>query len=360
MSDTGDKDSKTEEATPKKLHDALEEGNVAISKEVGIFVSMFGIYFISVFFLEFGIKKILLLLRQFLEQPDQWRLLSGEDAHYLFLFTAMQSLWIFVPVAAVLMSFALIASTSQAQPRIIAKRITPDLSRLSIIKGWNRIFGTKGLVEFLKTLAKFAILSIVGLVVIRVYKAKVVAMLQVSPASQIQLLHELANGMLVGVTLAFLLIVAADVIWTQFSWRRDLRMSKEEVKDEHKQLEGDPIVRSRVRSMIRDLARRRMISSVPRATMIIANPTHYAVALRYVKGETPAPAVLAKGKNRIALKIREIAEREGIPVIEDKALARSLYDAVQIDQLIPSEFYGAIASLVLTLSKQPPSATTKP
>jgi len=359
MAGSEDKDSKSEEATPKKLNDALEEGNAASSREAGVFASLLGIYLLSVFFVEFGAGKLLELLRHFLEHPDDWRLLSGEDAHQLFVFTALQSLWLLVPVAAVLVSFGLIASFAQVQPRFVAKRITPDLSRLSPIKGWNRIFGLKGIVEFLKTLAKFTILSVSGLIIVRQYNTELTGMVQVSPAGQLTLLHELANGMLVGVTIAFLLIVVADIFWTQFSWRRDLRMSKTEIKDEQKQLEGDPIVRSRMRSMIRDLARKRMITAVPRATMVIANPTHYAIALRYVKGETPAPSVLAKGKDRIALKIREIAEREGIPVIEDKALARSLYEAVEVDQLIPSEFYGAIASLVLTLMKRTEPAFPK-
>ncbi|MBX9874319.1 MAG: EscU/YscU/HrcU family type III secretion system export apparatus switch protein, partial [Beijerinckiaceae bacterium] len=129
-------------------------------------------------------------------------------------------------------------------------------------------------------------------------------------------------------------------------WRRSLRMTKQEVKDEHKQAEGDPILKSRRLSLARDRARNRMMAAVPRATVIIANPTHYAVALRYVQEEGGAPLVLAKGTDLIALKIREIAEANDIPVVEDRALARSLHAAVQLDQMIPPEFYKVVAELL--------------
>src|SRR5690606_25455161 len=124
------------------------------------------------------------------------------------------------------------------------------------------------------------------------------------------------------------MIAAADVVWSRFHWRQDLRMTRQEVKDELKQSEGDPIVKSRLRSLARDRARRRMIAAVPRATLIIANPTHYSIALRYVRNEDSAPIVLAKGQDLVALRIREVAEEHGIPVFEDVALARSMYKQV--------------------------------
>jgi len=126
-------------------------------------------------------------------------------------------------------------------------------------------------------------------------------------------------------------------------------MSKQEVKDEHKQNEGDPLVRAKRLSLARDRARRRMLTAVPKATLVIANPTHYAVALRYISGDSGAPMVVAKGLDNIALKIREIAEANDIPVIEDKALARSLYAAVSLDRPIPPEFYKAVAEIILYL-----------
>jgi flagellar biosynthetic protein FlhB len=149
------------------------------------------------------------------------------------------------------------------------------------------------------------------------------------------------------VLVAVVLLVVADLVWSRFFWRRELRMTRQEIKDEQKQAEGDPIIKGRLRSLARDRARKRMIARVPQATVVIANPTHYAIALRYVRTENRAPIVVAKGLDLIALNIRSVAEKHGIPVVEDKVLARSLYDKVEVDQVIPPEFYRAVANVIL-------------
>jgi flagellar biosynthetic protein FlhB len=149
------------------------------------------------------------------------------------------------------------------------------------------------------------------------------------------------------VLVAIVLLVVADLVWSRFFWRRELRMTRQEIKDEQKQAEGDPIIKGRLRSLARDRARKRMIARVPQATVVIANPTHYAIALRYVRTENRAPIVVAKGLDLIALNIRSVAEKHGIPVVEDKVLARSLYDKVEVDQVIPPEFYRAVANVIL-------------
>ena len=165
------------------------------------------------------------------------------------------------------------------------------------------------------------------------------------------LMQELIVRFLSAVAAATTVLVAADLAWSRFSWRRDLRMSRQEVKDELKQTEGDPLIKMRLRSLQRDRSRKRMMAAVPRATLVVANPTHYSVALRYVREEGGAPLVLAKGKDLIALKIRFIAEHNGIPIYEDKALARSLYDKVEVDRMIPPEFYKAVAGIILFLAR---------
>jgi flagellar biosynthetic protein FlhB len=168
----------------------------------------------------------------------------------------------------------------------------------------------------------------------------------------------MASRLVATVAVATIILVAADVVWSRVSWQRELRMTRQEVKDELKQADGDPIVKARLRSLARDRLRKRMIAAVPRATLVIANPTHFAVALRYVREEGGAPLVIAKGQDLIALKIREIAAAHGIPVIEDKGLARSLYKAVEVDKMIPAEFYKAVAEIVFyVLGRQ---ARTRP
>src|SRR6185436_9676755 len=139
------------------------------------------------------------------------------------------------------------------------------------------------------------------------------------------LILDMASRLIATVAVATIVLVAADVVWSRVSWQRELRMTRQELKEEMKQVDGDPIVKARLRSLARDRLRKRMIAAVPRATMVIANPTHFAVALRYLREEGGAPLVVAKGQDHIALKIREIAVQHGIPIVENKALARSLY-----------------------------------
>jgi flagellar biosynthetic protein FlhB len=159
-------------------------------------------------------------------------------------------------------------------------------------------------------------------------------------------LQSVSASAIAAVMLALLVISGADFAWARIHWRRDQRMSRQELKDEIKQAEGDRLMKSRLRSLRLDRSRKRMLSAVPRATMVVVNPTHYAVAMRYVRAERGAPLVLAKGVDLIALKIREIATEADVPIIEDKPLARALYDSVAVDSAIPPEFYRAVAEIV--------------
>lgn len=361
MSEAPDKDSKTEDPTDKKIRDSLEEGNTPVSKEIGILASMIGILVIANTALYPGVEQLVLILRFFIESAGDYSINTSGDVTLLMWHSGAQSAWLLAPVTLVLAVLGILASSVQAQPRIVVKRINPQWSRLSIGKGWSRLFGQKGLVEFLKAVFKFLVLIVVGFFIVDSQKEDVLGFVQLPPETQLGTLHVLVSALFGGVAAAFVLVVVADVAWTRFSWHRDLRMTPQEVKDERRQMEGDPIVQGRIRSMIKELSRNRMVNAVPQATLVIANPTHYAVALRYVRDETPAPIVLAKGTDLIALKIREIAEREQIPIIEDKPLARSLYAAVDVDRTIPPQFYEAVAAIVLKLleKSRPPVRMAK-
>jgi flagellar biosynthetic protein FlhB len=155
-------------------------------------------------------------------------------------------------------------------------------------------------------------------------------------------------------------IAAADLFWTRRTWRRNLMMTKQELKEEMKQTEGDLALKARLRMIARSRIRRRMMANVPKATLVVTNPTHYAVALRYVRNEDSAPKVLAKGQDQLALTIRQIAKRYKIPIIENKLLARSLFEATEVDQLIPPEFYKAVAELIIYLDSKSRKPRHKP
>ena len=249
-------------------------------------------------------------------------------------------------VSFLLMLAGLSASALQNVPQFVLKRIQPQMSRISLKKGWERLFGKKGWVEFAKSVGK--ILVVGGFLVFAMSEAQdqLLAGMITHPMAFTSVIRDIAVQIVVTIALVMLIIAGADLLWSRFHWREELRMTRQEVKDEIKQNDGDPIVKARMRSLQRDRARQRMIQSVPQATLVIANPTHYAIALRYVRSENAAPIVVAKGQDLIALKIREIAEEHGIPVFEEVQLARSMYDQVKIDGMIPPQFYQAVAELV--------------
>ncbi len=250
------------------------------------------------------------------------------------------------PVVGIIFVFGIGASVLQNAPRMATDRIRPKLSHISPIKGAERMFGVQGWVELAKAVVKFVVVFAAVALLARVDAWRVVNAMYSDPTQIPEIILSLTIRLLSTVCVAIIVLVIADIAFSRFKWRKDLRMSRRDIKDEHKQAEGDPLVKARMRSLARDRARRRMIADVPRATIVLANPTHLAIALRYVREEGGAPVVVAKGQDLVALKIREIAESHGIPVIEDKPLARSMYDAVEVDRPIPAEFYRVVAELL--------------
>ncbi|MDR6869116.1 flagellar biosynthetic protein FlhB [Bosea sp. BE125] len=341
-----DQESKTEEASEKKIRDAVERGNTPSSKEAPIFASIAATLIASVFLIRASGGELARFLSNFLSDPAGFDISTNKNATTLLVYVAVQASLFVGPILLLFMVFGLSASFLQHAPQFSLERISPQWSRISPGKGWSRIAGAQGLMEFGKSLAKFAAIAVTTWLILKSDKNTVVTAMLQDPSTIPELVLTIATRLLSAACVATIVIVAADLVWTQKSWRRSLRMTKQEIKDEHKQAEGDPILKSRRLSLARDRARSRMMAAVPRATMLIANPTHYAVALRYVPEEGGAPLVLAKGIDLIALKIREIAEANDIPVIEDRVLARSLHAGVQIDQMIPPEFYKVVAELL--------------
>ncbi|MFB9950145.1 flagellar biosynthesis protein FlhB [Rhizobium puerariae] len=345
MSDE-DKDSKTENPTAKRMTEAAEKGNVPFSREVPLFASMLAFYVFLVFFLPSGAARIGETLKDLFEQPDQWRLENTPDVVSLGVHLGWAIAGFLVPAMLLFIVFGLGSSFAQNIPSMVLERVRPQISRVSPAKGFSRIYSVPGLVEFGKSLFKILIVSLVMYFVLRgEFFASLDAMFS-DPQVILVKLNAIAKKMVIVVVISAGLLAVIDVLWTRYHWYQELKMTKQEVKDEYKQAQGDPIVKSRQKSVARDRARRRMINNVPRATLVIANPTHYAVALRYVREENDAPVVVAKGQDLIALKIREIAEANDIPVFEDPPLARSMFAQVSVDSVIPPAFYKAVAELV--------------
>ncbi|MGH1418912.1 MAG: flagellar biosynthesis protein FlhB [Hyphomicrobiaceae bacterium] len=355
MSEQPDKESKTEEASEKKTQDALEKGNAPVSREVAIFGSMAGIFLVMVFILGPATQSLAETLMFVHSNAGDIRL-SNRGVVVQLLMSLLGAIgMVILPIVLTIGSLGIALSIAQTPPRVSLDRIKPKMSRLSLSQGWTRVFGASGIVEFLKSLFKLSVVGTIGVAFLFGNYSDMIDVMFKAPAAIPEVALSIATNFTSSVLLAMSMMVVADVTWTRFSWRKNLRMTRQEVKDEMKQSDGDPILKSRLRSLARDRARTRMIDDVPKATMVIANPTHFTVALRYVASEGGAPVVVAKGKNLIALRIREKAEENNIPILEDKPLARALFAATEVGQMIPPEFYKAIANIVFELSRRGPN-----
>lgn len=346
MADDQDKESKTEDPTEKKIRDAMEKGNVPFSREAPIFASVLAILTYLIFFLPSSMQGLALTLGDIFEKPDEWQLENGRDAVALFRHVLLSAGGMLLPAFALLIGFGLAASILQNAPRPVLERVRPQFSRLSPAKGFSKIFGSQGLVEFAKAVAKILVVSAIIVMALRDDYFETLQAMFSDPTAILALIARDTRQIFTIILIVMAVIAIADLLWSRHHWFADLRMSRQDLKDEHKQTEGDPILKSRQRSLQRDRARKRMMNAVPRATMVIANPTHFAVALRYMRDEGGAPVVVAKGQDLVALKIREIAESHGIPVFEDPPLARSMFAQVSVDSFIPPIFYKAVAELV--------------
>ena len=352
MSEDQDKDSKTEEATEKKVRDALEKGQIAFSRETPIFVSIlcFAGYF--AFSGDDVIRETAYFLGRILEHSSEEKLDTALDASAMLGTVAYPVMVLLAPVLLFLMAGGLVAALAQNEPRLVAERIAPKFSRISLAKGWKKMVGKQGLGEFVKSVSKLAFASLFVVIALWAAPHRLLDGMFQHTVTFGGVVSAMVLDLLVAVCLAMGIVAAMDLIWSRYLWREELRMTRQEVKDEMKQAEGDPIVKARLRSLARDRSRQRMMSAVPTATLIIANPTHIAIALRYDRAKDAAPLVVAKGQDLIALRIREVAEENNIPVFEQVDLARALNKAVKIDQMIPPAFFKPVAELIRIISSR--------
>jgi flagellar biosynthetic protein FlhB len=342
-SENGDK---TEDPTEKRLSDAVEKGNLPVSREAATFAAIAAMCVMATVVVPNASANLARMLAVLLDRSSGIRLDSSADIVALVRLMSVDVLWAVGPAVLLMMAAGLVAAGSQGSLAPHIERLQFDLSRISPLSGAKRLFGRAGFVEFLKSLTK--LLLVVGAVLILFGKRQdLLLQVLVTDAKELPgtILHEIVELLLLLFVASSMLLVA-DLFYSRFSWREKLRMSREDLKQEMKEMEGDPLMKSRLRSIALDRSRKRMMTQVPRATLVVANPTHFAIAMRYVREEGGAPVVVAKGQDLIALKIREIAEANDIPVFEDKALARSLYQSVKVDQVIPPAFYKAVAELI--------------
>lgn len=348
-----EQDQKTHAPTEQKLDDARKKGDVPSAPEV-----RHGVMFVAMLALLIGMggwttSRMMSLLTSIWQQAGTRRL--GDGGASDFAPGLMASLAQFMlPPLLLLLGFALLTMFAQGRPSFSTARLQLKWERLSPAKGLKRLFGVRAIVEFAKTLAKLSVVLVVVGIVLRPHVGALDSLIGASPLAIAATASALVIDMLKAAALLVVLIAGADFLYQRRSYMKRMMMSLQEIKDEHKQNEGDPRIKGKIRAIAMQRAQRRMMAAVPTASVVITNPTHYAVALRYEHGGMVAPVVVAKGVDAIAFKIREVANGAQVPIVESPPLARALYATVDIDRPIKTEHYAAVAeiiSYVLRLTK---------
>ncbi|MVW78232.1 flagellar biosynthesis protein FlhB [Bordetella sp. 02P26C-1] len=339
---------KTEPASEQRLTKAREEGQVARSRELNTcFLLLAGAGTLWVTGL-FVYDRLVHIMRSgmLIEWGPKTDLGDSREMAYAILNGFSSAMVALSPLFLVLVVVAILSSVALGGLVFSAKALEPKFSRLNPIAGIGRLFSAQTWVELLKTLSKAAVVGGVGALAIKSFLPDMLGL------SNLYLPEGLAHGMQIiaticmGIMGSLLLIALIDVPWQLFSHAKKLRMSKDELKREHKESEGDPHVKGRIRQQQREAARRRMMSDVPRADVVVTNPTHYAVALQYDQAAAGAPVVLAKGRREIAAKIKALAAEHHVPMLEAPPLARALYANTEIGEQIPEALYTAVAQVL--------------
>jgi len=340
-----DDSQRTEEPTQRRLEDAYKKGDVVQSSELSSLILLLGGTLSIMLFAGLSARNFAREFRVFLESPAEMTLDSGSATALLS--HAISGLFaILAPATGLMLLAALGGHLIQHRPVFSASRLKPDLSKLSLIKGAKRLFGLDGIVNLVKGIGKIILVSAAAFLALWPETGRIASAGSLDPAGIAQLTLSLICRVLIAALVVLAVIAALDYLYQRQRFMARHRMTRQELKDELKQSEGDPQIRARIRQIRFERSRKRMIAAVPEATVVITNPTHYAVALRYESGKMAAPVCVAKGADHLALTIRQVAEEHEVPVIENPPLARALYAAVDVDDQIPAEHYKAVAQVI--------------
>ena len=356
MSDKSDNTQRTEDATPKRLEEARKKGDAPKSQEV-IAAVMLGAGALGLWVLAGAAAfSISTAGTPFLARPHDF-IVDGAALQGLFAGVSLQLAAGLAGLGLLFFAAAMLGNVIQARPVFTTERMNPSLDKISPIAGLKRIFGPSGLFNFVKGVGKLFIVGAVLVIALWPDREMLSTVIYADGLHLMQTLQVLLLK-LVGLTMAAMLVIAGlDVAFQRYSWKERLKMTKEEVRRELKESEGDPQIKGRLRHMRETKSRLRMVAAVKDATVLIMNPTHYAVALDYEMGAETAPVCIAKGHDEIALRMRDAANEYGIPVVENPPLARALYAAADLDQEIPLEHYEAVAKVIGFIMQKARAAT---
>ena len=346
MAEGADPESKTEEATPRKLADARLKGDVAKSPDVASALSLSGAAAVVLMSGGWFATSMAEQLLPFIAAPHT--MLGGLETG-AGVEIGTNALWAIAPFLGLVMLATIIGGVggNVAQSGLIftAEKLKPDWSKVNPLAGFKRIFGPDGLFQFVKTFLKLLAVGFICWLVLKSHLRELENMAAMPPALILPLARDLAIALMMSTIIFLGFAAGADFLWQKYRFAERMKMSMEELKEDYKQSEGDPHVKAKLKQIRAQRSRQRMMQNVPNATVIVTNPTHYSVALRYKSGDA-APVCVAKGVDALALRIREVAREHDVPIVENVPLARALYAAVDVDETIPREHFEAAAKVI--------------
>ncbi|NLM53110.1 MAG: flagellar biosynthesis protein FlhB [Firmicutes bacterium] len=335
---------KTEEPTPRRLEEARKKGHVPKSSELNAAVNLLAITVLLLAISPALWQNFLQVMRKYLEMGAG--VLTAGNLTDLAVSVVKDLLLLLGPVFLTAVVAAAASSYLQVGFLFTPSLVAPKFDRINPFSGLQRIFSKRALVEFLKSLLKVVIVALVAWQFLRANYETLFVVLYQNAAETWDIVSSLGLNLAVRVAVAFAALAAADLMYQRYEYYKSLKMSKQEIKEEFKEMEGDPQIRARIREVQRKIAMQRMLHEVPSATVVITNPTELAVALRYREKEDDAPVVVAKGAGVLARRIRELAKEHRIPLVENKQVARMLFQQVELGQAIPVELYQAVAEIL--------------
>ena len=345
MSDNEDDSSKTEDPTPKKLEEARKKGQVAISREINNWVMLLAGTLVVLAMGPGMMSDLSVLMRTYIERSHDMPEMPG-GMQFAVVEALREVLKIIMLPLLFLIIAAFVGPFVQVGPLYAPDILKMDISKISPSKGFSRLFSMKSIMEFVKGILKIVIVSVVGYMVIEPFFGTVDHMVGLPIPLMMDETMGLVTRMLIGMLVVIFIIAVLDLLYQRYEHMKKMRMTKQELKDEYRQSEGDPLVKAKLRQLRQEKARARMMQAVPTADVVITNPTHYSVALKYDPDTNDAPIVVAKGVDELAMRIREVARENDVIILPNPPLARVLFDTVEVDTAVPPDQYKAVAEII--------------
>ncbi|MFE8695168.1 flagellar biosynthesis protein FlhB [Cytobacillus sp. FJAT-53684] len=336
---------KTEKATPKKRQDSRKKGQVAKSQDVNTAIVLLAVFLFFIFAGSY-IKDIIIYIMKYSFQDLMLTELTETNIHTIFLVILKELVLLLGPIMLVAMLAGVASNYMQVGFLFSTEAIQPKLDKLDPIKGFKRIFSVRAIVELLKSMLKIGFVGFVTFTVLWNRIDEILILSQKPVGAALVTIGNLTVQMGLFAAGALLFLSLLDYLYQKYDFEKNIRMSKQDIKDEYKNIEGDPLIKSKIKQKQREMAMSRMMQEVPNADVVITNPTHYAVALKYDEAKSDAPYVVAKGVDFVAQKIKLIAKEKDIITVENRPLARALYSQAEIGDAIPEEFFKAVAEIL--------------